>query len=70
MNSEERKEQELADQTIELMESDGLRVADGDATMTYELGHRLRELADDDSTECDQELRTQLVDMLLSLIHI
>ena len=63
MNSEERKEQELADRVVELMESvNGDRLGCDDA-LTHELGQQLRDLPDDDQQqELDQDLRANLVD--------
>ena len=62
MNSEERKEQELADRVVELMESvNGDRLGCDDA-LTHELGQQLRDLPDDDQQqELDQDLRANLV---------
>ena len=62
MNSEERKEQELADRVVELMESvNGDRLGSDDA-LTHELGQQLRDLPDDDQQqELDQDLRANLV---------
>lgn len=60
MNSEPRNEQELADETVEVLESGGPGVVDRDAAMTHELGRRLRELPNDDATEADRDLRARL----------
>ena len=60
MNSKERNEQGLADEIVEMLESDGQGVVDRDAAMTYELGRGLRELPSDDATNVDLDLRAQL----------
>ena len=61
MNSEQRKEQELADDAIKLMESGGHRSADADAAHVHKLGQQLRQMADDLGAEPDEELRAMLV---------
>ncbi len=64
MNSEQRNEQELADKTVEMLESVSREHLSGDDAMTHSLSQQLRKLADDGQQEPNQDLRAKLLAQL------